>query len=125
MDFLLKAVTPRKVALFIALLAALSLGRRYGHYLKAWYLARRYPPVGAAPLSGKDISAQIQNEESRRVVLRYRQVCALLAAAGKRGAKVDGLKAEADAALSLNTPAYRREALRILSRVQFSIPRKQ
>ncbi|MDE2313723.1 MAG: hypothetical protein KGL04_06085 [Elusimicrobia bacterium] len=95
MDFLLKAVTPKKVALFIALLAALSLGRRYGHYLKAWYLARRYPPVGAAPLSGK------------------------------RGAKVDGLKAEADAALSLNTPAYRREALRILSRVQFSIPRKQ
>ncbi len=125
MDFLLKTVTPKKVALFIALLAALGLERRYGHYLRAWYLARRYPSVGVTPAAGKDISTQVQNEESRRVVLRYQQVCALLSAASKRGAKVEGLKAEADAALSLNTPAYRREALRILSRVQFSIPQKR
>jgi len=124
MDFLFKVVTPKKVVLFIFLLAMIGLGRRYGHYARAWYLARRYPSVGGTPAAGKDISAQMESAESRRVVLQYQKVCALLAAAGKRGLKVNGLKAEADAALSLNTPDYRREALQILSKVEFSIPQK-
>ncbi len=125
MDYLFKFFTPRKVFLFIVLLAAASLARRYGHDLRDFYLARRYPPVGGPSPAGRDISRKWDEAESRHVVSEYQRVCASLAAARAQGFKVDGLKAEADAALALNTPAYRRQALQILSKVEFSIPRKR
>ncbi|MHB2027003.1 MAG: hypothetical protein ACYCPQ_10295 [Elusimicrobiota bacterium] len=125
MDILFKIFTPRKVIFLIFLLLTASLWRRYGFHLIARYDDWRYPPVGHAAASGQDISAQLERNQALLVTAKYQQISALLDTAQKQGFPIDGLREKTDAALALNVSAYRRQALRLLSEVEFSIPQKK
>lgn len=92
--------------------------------LDAAYERWRYPPAPSPGALARPIEAAYERERARRSMALYGQVMSELSRAKKEGFAVEGLKARADAAISLAGGPYRREALDELSRVELSIPRR-
>lgn len=92
--------------------------------LDAAYERWRYPPAPSPGALARPLEDAYERERVRRSKALYERVMSELSQARKEGFAVEGLKARADAAISLADGPYRREALEELSRVELSIPRR-
>lgn len=121
--WVLRAITPRNIVLGLLLLGTVYAGIHYQHIPRRAYRQWRYPPSKAAP--DPAIASVLDKRESNRVIARYRKVSALIEESRANGFAVDGLAAKARAALALNRPGYRDDALRVLGELEMHIPRKR
>lgn len=122
LDFLLKWVTGRNVALLLAALLAVWAAELFQEYPRRAYERWRYPPQAAAAKTAGDIEKDLDRKESLRLRALHRAVSAEIAKAAGRGAEVAGLQRLADATLSLDMPGYRLIAMEKLNAVRLRIP---
>lgn len=123
MDLLVKHVTFRNIAALLVISIAVRLGIDYQGYPRAAYLKWRYPPIGVAGKEGTAILADNEKRAANRVQSRYRRVLAMLEQAKAQGFQVSGLERKAQAAIGLNVPAYRRQAIKFLGEIEMAVPR--
>lgn len=124
LDFLLKWVTGRNLAIVFGLVLLAFAGDLFQEYPRALYerLAPRQATKGDAALS-RDIAAELDMKDSLRLRSLHREVTGEIARAGQQGRPVAGLQQLADAALALDMPGYRRAGLEKLNEVRLRIPR--
>lgn len=125
MELLLKLCTGRNFFMALAAVAVIRLGVEFAHYPLTYYNRWQYPPAGQTPEAGRQILADVERREAGRVEARYRRVLAQLEQARAEGFETRGLDAKARAALTLNTPEFRRQAIKILTDVEMAVPRKR
>lgn len=124
LDFFLKWVTGRNLALVFGLGGAVFLLDLFQEYPRAAYERLRYPPQNTRPDGkGEDIMKELDFKESLRLRTMHRAVSREIAAAGAKGRRVAGLQRLADAALALDAPGYRPAAFEKLNEVRLKIPR--
>ncbi len=123
MELLLKVVTARNLLILAALAGLAALWTFFEEYPRRLYHEWRYPPQAEAPRGGEAIMAEIERRQALQVEARFRRLRARLEEAEARGMKVEGLRAKAGSALSLNSPQFRRQALRALNEVELALQR--
>lgn len=123
MDLLLKVVTARNLLILAALAGLAALWTFFEEYPRRLYHEWRYPPQAGAPGGGEAIMAEIERRQALQVEARFRRLWARLDEAQARGLEARGLKAKARAALALNGPQFRRQALRALNEVELALQR--
>lgn len=124
LDFFLKWVTGRNLAVFFGLAALVWLADVFQEYPRRAYEQWRYPAGSTSRTKmGEDIAKELDFKESLRLRMLHKEVSDEIAAAERRGRQVGGLQRLADAALSLDMPGYRKEALEKLNEVRLKIPR--
>lgn len=92
--------------------------------IKSAYESWRYPPASSAGPLARPIEEEVARDKERRLRRLYARVLAGIEASRREGFQVDGLKARAEAAMSLAEGPYGRQALEELSRVELAIPRR-
>lgn len=122
MDFLLKWVTGRTVAVFCALAALIWAADTFQQYPRAAYQRWRYPPQKGDSKASASIERELDAKESLRLRALHRQVSAEISAAQARGRQVAGLQRLADSILSLDMPGYRLDGMERLNGVRMRIP---
>lgn len=122
LDFLLKWVTGRNIAALGALAALAFVAERYQEVPRAAYERWRYPPQAGPGPRAAAIEQELERKERLRLRALHRDVSAEIARARRRGLRVDGLQRLADAALALDMPGYRLEAMRRLNDVRLRVP---
>ena len=125
MDLLFKIFTLRNMVILAALGVSGYAADYYQEYPRRWYREWRYPPQKGITPGGEDILIQNEKREAKAVQRRYERVTELLAQAQKDGFAVDKLRRKAAVALTLNTPQYRRQAVKFLVEVEMAAPRKK
>jgi hypothetical protein len=124
LDFLLKWVTGRNLAIAFGLGGAVFVLDLFWEYPKAAYERWRYPPQKAAPNArSRAIEDELDFKESLRLRTLHRNVSQEIADAQAKGRRVAGLQRLADAALALDAPGYRKAAFEKLNEVRLKIPR--
>jgi hypothetical protein len=125
MNILLKLVRLRSLIILAAIFSSLWFLRHFGDYPQRFFEVWLYPPQQGLSPEGMEILAEIEKHKSLKVVTAYRHIWGLLDEAARGGSDVKGLRAKAKAALALNEPAYRREALKALAEVEMAIPQRK
>ena len=113
-----------KLLAWIAAAAALGWAAWRGTRIAG--LPERLSGPNAAPPGklGQEIGAFNDRQEALRVVAFYKRVQSQLAAARSQGFDVSLLERRVEAAMQLNDPPYRRQALERLSQIEMDIPRR-
>lgn len=122
LDFALKWVTGRNLAVLGGLAVLLWAGDHLQQYPRGLYERWRYPPQAGKSPRAAAIEQELDRKESLRLKVLHRQVSAEISQARAKGLPVAGLQRMADAALSLNAPSYRLEAARKLNEVRLRVP---
>jgi len=126
MDFIFKWCTPRNLLLSAGVAAGLVFAvPRLQPYPRQWVRAWLYPPQKGTTPGGDEIMRLALQRDAAAVTRRHQEVLALLAQAQADGFEIGALLREADVALQLNTPRYRRQALSLLAQVQAAVPRRK
>lgn len=124
LDFFLKWVTGRNLAALGALVVAVWAAEALQEYPRALYERWRYPAQRAeSNPQGEAIARELDVQESVRLRVLHKRVSAEIAAAAAAGRKVQGLQRLADAALALDSLAYRKTGFEKLNEVRLKIPR--
>jgi len=116
---------PRNLLLLAGLLIVLRYWTPLTSASRRWYNDIRYPHQPSAAPGGKEIMEKIERSQAQKVLARHRRLSAAIQKAGEEGLDVSALQAKADAALSLNVPDYRQQAVKALNEVEMRIPRKR
>lgn len=74
---------------------------------------------------GKEILDKLEQKQAQKILFRHRRISAKLDKARGDGFNIDGLQAKANAALTMNVPAYREQAIKVLNEVEMRVPRKK
>lgn len=125
MELLLRLVTPRNTAAALGAALLLNAAWQLRFELQWRYNRMFYPPVAGVAPAGREILDEAEKREAARVVARHRRLLAELDEAATRGHDVRPLRLKADAALKLNTPSLRRQAVKVLTEVEMQIPRER
>ncbi|MDE2038392.1 MAG: hypothetical protein KGO96_02605 [Elusimicrobia bacterium] len=118
---ILRLLSARRLALLLAALALLELAFEFHRYPERWYRNWRYHPV-AAEAPDAQILQDNERRESDLVLERYHRLLEALDQAQAQGRDTSGLRLKAQAAMTLNVKAYRRQAIRLLNQVEMAIP---
>ena len=125
MEFIMRVVTPRKMALGALGLGLLIYGKPYSSYPRRWYEHWRYPPQGVGAPASSDILAELESKDRRRIEGMHQRIMELLRKSDEEGYDVSPLRRRADDAAALNDARHRPEAMRLLSAIEMEIPRKK
>lgn len=126
METLLRFLNARIFLILGTLVALIALADRFQEYPRRWYenrlnaIERRLP----APPSA-DIARDLNARQSLKLKALHREVLQDIAAAKARGDDVDHLRAIADKALALDSPAYRSAAMEMLNKLRLVVPRAE
>lgn len=125
MELLLRWVTPRTVGVALLVLAAALVRPHVDHRVLRMYREWRYPPQGGITTGGREILDELERKQALEVRARYDRLMGKLEKARADGYEVGPIERKARAALRLNTPQYRRIAVRTLAELDMVVPRKR
>ena len=125
MNLLLRLTERRSIAAAILLLAAVATVLRWGAWahprLELWL----HPPAVESSMLAAPLLKDSDARQSARLRGLHRKVSREIQAAAALGFAVDKLQRLADAALTLDSAAYRSVAFESLNKLRLSVPRKE
>lgn len=122
MGILFWLAKPRNLLLLAGMLIFLRYWPDIETASRRWYNVWRYPPQRAAGASGKDIMDKLEERQARKILLRHNRIDAALQKAKEEGFDVAGLQAKSNAAMTLNNPIFREQAVNILNEIEMALP---
>ncbi|OGR82164.1 MAG: hypothetical protein A3J74_07215 [Elusimicrobia bacterium RIFCSPHIGHO2_02_FULL_57_9] len=125
MGILFWIARPRNLLILAGLLLCLRYWFSIESFTRRWHNEWRYPPQSAMAAGGKEILDKLEQKQAQKILFRHRRISAKLDKARGDGFNIDGLQAKANAALTMNVPAYREQAIKVLNEVEMRVPRKK
>ena len=125
MNLLLRLTERRSIAAAILLLAAVATVVRWGAWAHPRFELWLHPPAEAYTMLAAPLLKDSDARQSARLRGLHREVSREIQAAAALGFNVDKLQRLADAALALDSAAYRSVAFENLNKLRLSVPRKK